>query len=189
MRRLILCAVSVVAVTGISFAQKTGSEKWKLFHGSSGFSVEYPGSWFPKGISTDSLTILSSRGGAEAVIIKDGQAMIVVSEEEEYLHSSLDQVIAHYITEDTRVLSRRTIRNEGAGTRGCTDLQEILSRGPLVPPEDVPIPVPYIINTGYFCEVKQHKYVTALRNFEGDKQQSDYQRIALRVAESIREDE
>jgi hypothetical protein len=34
--------------------------------------------------------------------------------------------------------------------------------------------------------VNGHKYVTVLRNFEGDKKQGAYQEIALRVAKSLR---
>jgi hypothetical protein len=109
-------------------------------------------------------------------------------EEREYLNSTLSEVIDHY-TQGTDVLSRRNVHNVSAGTRGCRDLKEIISKEGAVPPDDVPGPVPYIINTEYFCEVNRHKYVTVLRNFEGDRRQTIYRQIALRVAESLRADE
>lgn len=92
-------------------------------------------------------------------------------------------------TKDSSVLSRRTVRNENAREQGCRELREIISKESAVPPEDVPGPVPYIINTEYFCEMNKHKYVTVLRNFEGDEKQAIYQQVALRVAESLRADE
>jgi hypothetical protein len=173
--------------TGLVLAQEPAGQNWKSFKSTTGFSVKYPGSWFTKGASTDRLMILSSDGGAEAVVIKRGQAMISVKEEE-YTGSTLSQLIDHY-TQDTDVLSRKNIRNERAGTQGCRDLQQIVSREALVPPEDVPRSVPYMINTEYFCEIHGHKYVTVLRNFKGDKKQAMYQQVALRVAESLSADE
>jgi len=129
--------------------------------------------------------ILSSRGGAEAVVIKRGQAVISVWEEADYLNSTLSKVMDHHI-QGTDVLSRKNIHNQNADDRDCRDLKEIVSKEGAVPPEDVPGPVPYIINTEYFCEVNGHKYVTVLRNFEGDKRQAMYEQIALRIAESLR---
>jgi hypothetical protein len=113
--------------------------------------------------------------------------MINVKEEGTPTGSTLAQVIDLY-TQDTQVLSRHNIRNKNAGTHGCRDLLMIVSREPVVPPEGVPGPVPYVINTVYFCEINGHIYVTVLRNFEGDPKQGIYQRIALRVAESLRVD-
>jgi hypothetical protein len=172
-------------IAGLSRAQEAVSKNWKSFKSSTGFSVDYPGNWFRKGISTDELMILSSRGGAEAIVIKGGQAVISVSEERHYADSALSQVIDHYV-QDAKVLSRRHIRNENLGPGGCRELREIVSKEAAVPPEDVPGRVPYIIDTMYFCEINRHKYVTVLRNFEGDKRQRTYRQIALRVAESLR---
>jgi hypothetical protein len=179
------CVISVALAVILSFAQEIALGQWNTFHSSTGFSVKYPDSWFPKGISKDRLMILSYRGGAEAMVIKRGQAVISVIEEHKYVNSTLVRLIDHY-TQDTNVLLRRNIHNENAGNRGCRDLQEIVSKEGAVPPEDVPGPVPYIINTEYFCEVNSNKYVTVLRNFEGDERQALYQNIALRVAESLR---
>ena len=129
--------------------------------------------------------ILSSRGGAEAVIIQRGQAMINVIEEREYARLTLSQVIGHF-TWGTEVLLDRKVRNEGAGNQGCSSLHEIISKEPVVPAEDVLGPLPYIINTEFFCEINGQKYVTVLRNFEGDRNQEMYRTTALQVAESLR---
>lgn len=187
MKTLIGGALCIALAAIVSFAQGTIVGRWNEFHSSNGFSVQYPASWFRKGISKDRLMILSSMGGAEAVIIKQGQAVISVMEEVKYENSTLKQLVDHY-TQGTDVLSRRTIHNENAGNRGCSDLQEIVSREDAVPAQDVPGPVPHIINTELFCEVNSGKYVTVLRNFEDDKKQATYQEIALRVAESLRTD-
>lgn len=185
MNILLGCATGLALIASLAPAQETTSENWKSFKSSTGFTVKYPGDWFPKGTSTDRLMILSSSGGAEAIVIKPGQAVISVIEEEKYAKSTLSQVVDHYIR-DSDVLSRRNIHNENAPTLGCSDLREIVSRESAVPPEDVPGHAPYIINTEYFCEIKTHKYVTVLRNFEGDKKQARYQQIAMRVAKSLR---
>jgi hypothetical protein len=183
-----LFIMCLVLTTGLVLAQEPAGQNWKLFKSTAGFSVKYPSNWSRKRISTDSLSILSSRGGAEAVIIKGGQAMInVVKEEEKYTSLPLSQLVERYV-KDTVVLSRKNIHNELAGTHGCHDLLQIISREPLVPLEDVPVPslVPYMINTDYFCEIHGHKYVTALRNYDGDKRQATYRQVALRIAESLR---
>src|SRR5487761_159930 len=90
------CAFCLGLMACLSFAQSTVPATWKSFTSSTGFSVKYPGSWFPKGTSKDRLMILSSRGGAEAIVIKGGQAVISVMEVEGYVNSSLAQVIDHY---------------------------------------------------------------------------------------------
>lgn len=178
--------MSLILVATLSLAQEAVSESWHLFKSSTGFSVRYPAGWFQKGTSVDRLMILSSKGGAQATLINRGQAVISVMEEEKkHARSTLSQVVDHYVR-DTQVLLDRSIHNDKAGNLGCSTLREIVSREGAVPPEDVQGAVPYIINTEYFCEVNKHIYVTVLRNFEGDKKQRIYQRIALRVAESLR---
>ena len=166
---------------GAVFASTDG---WERFSSSTGFSVWYPGSWFRVGISTDRLQLRSSKGGAEGVGIKQGQAEITVMEARASSTQALAQVIAYY-TQDTTVLSRRDVSAE-AGKGGCSDLEEITSKEPAVPPADSPISVPNIINTNFFCEVHGRKIVTLLRNWEGDKQQEEYQQTALRMAKGIK---
>ena len=174
-----------LCLTACALLAQGTPERWLTFTSSTGFSVKYPASWFPKGTAKDRLMILSSRGGAEALIIQGGQAVITVRQADRNEGSSLTQIIDYY-NQNVDVLLRQDIRNENPGSRGCRELREIESKEAAVPPEDVPGPVPYIVNTDYFCEVNKHVYVTVLRNFYGDNKQSAYQKIALRIAESLR---
>lgn len=188
MRASLACALCIILAADLSFAQKSVSVKWESFKSTTGFSVQYPESWYRKGISNDRLLILSSKGGAEAIIIKHGQAMISAMQAERHLGKSLSQIIRFY-SQNVDIISRQKIRNRNAGKSGCSDLEEIVSKEGAVPPEDVPGTVSYIINTEFFCQINQRTYVTVLRNFQGDNSQAAYQQIALRMAESIRADE
>jgi hypothetical protein len=185
MQKLVKCAAFMALVASTFSIQGSAAEKWRSFNSSTGFSVTYPENWFRKGISKDRLVILSSKGGAEGMPIEHGQAVISVMEEEGSTTETLLAVMDRYIR-DTTVVSRRDIHNEEIGSRECGNIKEVVSKERAVPPEDVPGIVPYIVNTEYFCEVNGHKYVTVLRNFEGDKLQPRYQQIALRLAESLR---
>jgi hypothetical protein len=114
--------------------------------------------------------------------------MISVMEASGNVSSSLSQVIDQY-NEGVVVLSQRHILSENMRGRGCREFKEIVSKESAVPPEDVPGPLRYIINTEFFCEVDKHIYVTVLRNFEDNKKQLVYQWVASQVAESLRENE
>jgi len=111
--------------------------------------------------------------------------MISVSEEEEPANQTMNEVVNRYLR-DTTLVSRREIHIEGAASRSCKALNEIVSKEGIVPPEDVAGRVPYVINTQYFCEIDSHIYVTVLRNFEGDRQQALYVQIAQQMAKSLR---
>jgi len=173
---------SVLALGVAAFASATA---WLQFESSTNFSVAYPGDWFRFGVSTDRLGIRSSRGGAEGVIIKRGQAMISVTEEEGASTETLAQVIEYY-AKDTTVLSRRDI-SDRSHKQTCGNLEEVISRGPVIPAEDASVSVPNIVNTEFFCEADGHKILTViLRNWEDDHRQKQYQQVALRMARSIR---
>jgi len=184
MRITVKYSVLLPALIVALLAQDKTSQ-WKVFNSSAGFSVTYPADWFPKGISTDRLTVLSSKKGAQATIIAGGEAMISVSEEEEPANQTMNEVVNRYLR-DTTLVSRREIHIEGAASRSCKALNEIVSKEGIVPPEDVAGRVPYVINTQYFCEIDSHIYVTVLRNFEGDRQQALYVQIAQQMAKSLR---
>lgn len=185
MKASFACAVCVILAVELSLAQNSVSVKWKAFKSTAGFSVKYPESWYRKGISKDSLLILSSKGGAEALIIKHGQAMISAMQAEGHAGISVSQIIRFY-SQNADIISRQRIQNRNAGRTGCSDLEEIVSKEGAVPPEDIPGTVPYIINTEFFCQINQRTYVTVLRNFQGDRRQVAYQQVALRMAKSIR---
>jgi hypothetical protein len=170
----------LLALHGVAFAS---TDAWLRFSSSHHFSVAYPATWFRIGGSTDRLQILSSKGGAEGVIIRHGQAEIVVMEA--YNSSKTLPQIIDYYTQGVPVLSRRDVPNE-PGKEGCGSLEEVISKEGAVPSADSPIRVPNIINTDFFCEVNGLKLVTLLRNWEGDERQAEYEDVALRMAKSIR---
>ncbi len=61
---------------------------------------------------------------------------------------------------------------------------EVVSKEPIVPPEDVAIPVDKISNDGFFCELHGHKVIVLLRYIEGDSRKA-YRDVALRMANSL----
>jgi hypothetical protein len=160
------------------------TDGWQTFSSSNHFSVLYPGAWARSGDSTDRLQLRSSKGGAEGIGIKQGQAEITVMEAPDSSRKTLAQVIAYY-SQDATVLSHKDVPGEPA-PHGCSVLKEVTSKEPAVPPGDSPISVPMILNTDFYCDVDGHKIVTLLRNWEGDKRQQEYQQVALRMAKSVR---
>jgi hypothetical protein len=113
-------ALLSVLITALVALAKMG--QWKVFNSSTGFSVTYPANWFPKGISTDRLLVLSSRRGAEAIIITGGEAMISVMEAEGPANQTMQEVMNRY-HQDTTIVSRREIHIERAGSRSCKNSQ------------------------------------------------------------------
>ena len=160
---------------------------WKKFTSSTGFSVMYPGSWFRIGISTDRLAILSSEGGAEGIVIKRGQAEIIVTELQGPPGASLSELIRRDLKEEFAILFRRDLNSKTQNEAGCGLLKEVVSEQEAVA-ADVParVHVPHIINTGFYCEIAGRKFSTLSKNWKGDERQRQYQRIALQVARSLR---
>lgn len=176
--------VVVALLVALGCTAFAASDGWRLFRSSTGFSVSYPGTWVRSGVSTDRLQVRSSKGGAEGIGIKQGQAEITVMGAPESSKQTLAQVIAYY-TQDTTVLSQKDVPGEMA-PKGCGNLKEVISKESAVPPGDSPIGVPTIINTDLFCEVDGQKIVILLRNWEGDKRQEEYRQVALQMARGIR---
>lgn len=104
-------------------------------------------------------------------------------EASESTKKTLAQVVAFY-TQDTTVVSQKDVAGEPA-SKGCSNLKEVISKGPAIPPRDAAVSVPNIINTDFFCELDGHKVVTVLRNWNGDKRQEQYRQVALRIAKAI----
>ena len=170
----------VVVVFFLLSSTAFSSGSWKLFRSSDKFSIEYPSWWFPIGASGRQLQIRSSKGGAEGVIIKSGQALISVRQESS--PKTMAQVINLYTHEMTE-LSRKNISLQ-SDHRHCS-LTEIVAKEPVISPEDAAGSVPITVNTMFFCELQNRNIVLVLRNYEGDKRQSQYQQVALRMAKSI----
>jgi hypothetical protein len=179
------CQKAVLALLlSLGGAAVASADGWQRFISSNHFSVVYPGAWVRNSVSTDRLQLRSSKGGAEGIGIRQGQAEITVMEAQASSNRTLSQVIAYY-TQDTTVLSRKDVPVE-AGPLRCSDFKEVTSKEPAIPPADSPITAPTIINTDFFCETDGRKIVILLRNWEGDKRQQEYQQVALRMAKGIR---
>jgi hypothetical protein len=129
---------------------------------------------------------LSSKGGAEAIVIKRGQARVTVIELTGSPFPSLSQIIDDDAKEAVAIVSRSDINNEDARKDSCNVLRKVVSKHEAVPAADVPIRVPYIIDTDFYCEINGRKFTTRLRNWDGDAQQEAYQRIALQIARTLR---
>jgi len=176
--------IGVIFSLCVGVSAFASADGWKTFDSSRNFSVSYPADWFRIGASADRLQLLSSKGGAEGITIKHGQAEITAMEAEASPTETLTQVIDRY-TEGASVLSRTDLPNV-SGKEGCSGLKEIISREQAIPQSDAPIDVPYIVNTDLFCDAEGHKVVILLRNWEGDKGRREYQQIVLRMARSIK---
>ena len=182
-KRVALVTLMLVPCHGQNAIRQPGWEEFK----SIGFSVMYPDSWFRIGLASEGrLDILSSKGGAEAIVIKRGQAEIMVFESQGPSAASLSQLMDEDARGAVLIVSRTDIHNKGAGENGCNELKEVVSKHEAVPAEDVTTHVPYIVDTDFYCEVNGRRFTTRLRNWEGDKQQERYQRVALEIAESLR---
>lgn len=179
----------VTAFFGLTFSATmvAAAGSWPQFHSTAHFSVMYPATWIQigdengLGASKEQLAILSSRGGAEGVVIRRDQAEIIVAEEKDDT-KPLAEVIARY-TRDTVVLSKHVIQNDTKG-RPCRKLAEVVSEEPAS--GDPAIPWPKFIYTQLFCQTEGRTFVTILKNFAGNHHQHNYQRIAEQIAKSIR---
>jgi hypothetical protein len=105
--------------------------------------------------------LLSSKGGAEGIGIKRGQGQIMVLEASS--GSTLSQLMRYYVA-GASVLTTNDLRNVGSPATGCSLLKQVVSSEEFIADGDSPISVPKIINTDIFCEVKDRKFVTLLRN-------------------------
>jgi hypothetical protein len=151
---------------------------WKQFTSAAGFSVMYPAKWRRIGISEDRLDIVSSEGHQEGVVIQQGEAEIIVRERPEAMTSTLAELTALDSRSDS-VLSRRELPGQGAHGESCRVLTEVVTKFEIGPGT-------YNIGTSLYCELRGRKFTTDVRNWEGDKRQPEYQRIALRMAQSLR---
>jgi len=180
----VLGALLLLPVMVGSAQTPTPPGNWKTFTSSTGFSVAYPGRWFPIGASEDRLQILSSNGGAEGVIIKRGQALISVLQ----VGSAQSGGMAAAIARETRgatVFSRRRVSVQPV--LGAPQLiWEVISRSPAVPPQDILRKIPDEISTDYFVQSGTHIVDVTLVNWEGDGCQASYQDIAAKMGASIR---
>jgi len=165
-----------VAAALYSNVAVAGEQSWKTIAMSDGISLQYPPTWWPISVSGKRVDLLSSKGGAEGVVIQQNQAEIITSVVARSSSSSFDEFIASNLGNQT-VLSREEIAS--AGPAGCSRLHQVISR-------EEEGPGAYVANTGIFCEIGTARVIVLLRNWENDNQQKHYQHMALRMARSIR---
>jgi len=129
--------------------------------------------------------ILSSKGGAEGVIIKRGQGMINVEAVGSTQNGGIPAVIARNSRAAEILTSKRIAL---PGNSGNIQAQEVVSRSPAVPPEDLPAgaKTPYEIRTEYLIEIGPQVIDVSVLNWDGDRRQASYQAIARAIAATIR---
>ena len=160
------------------------SAPWLQFRSSTGFTVDYPSNWFRDGISTDRLSILSARHGADAVIIRPGIADIVVIQPPDSIGPEITNVIHRY-TRGVVPDSEWEVPVVPA-TGGCERLRGVTFRAPIIPPDGAAGEVPVAVNTLLVCRLKLRVVVTIQRHIEGDRKQASYRDVALQMARSIK---
>lgn len=176
-----------MAIALILTVSAVASPRWRWFKSSAHFSVMYPERWVRKNANyPERLELFSSKGGLEALVIKNGQANIFVSEAQ-HPAKTLSALIDVYAKNAT-VISQTSVITH-LDRRHCSNLEQVVLKKEAVPAEGMPRPVPYFIYTEYFCELGNHKIVLILKNWEGDKKQREYQQVASEMAGSIRLDE
>ncbi len=109
----VLTKCIAIALAFMVTVSAVGSPRWRWFKSSAHFSVMYPETWVRKNANyPERLELSSSKGGLEAVVIKQGQANIVVFEETEHPAKTLSDLIDTY-TKDATVISRTSVITHG----------------------------------------------------------------------------
>ncbi len=175
-----ICIVLVIAFSALA----SNAEKWERFISPGHFTVKYPSGWSRISASADRLQLRSAQSGSEGVIIKRGQALVMVIDEHDPSAQTLAQAIKEYNDNASIISTRGEIVKTNAPN--CANFKEVVSREPLVPAQDASRPVPYMVNTELFCETEGHRFIVILRNFEGDSRQQKYQQIIETMIKSIR---
>lgn len=176
--------IPLVIALSAATARLPQDAPWLEFRSSTGFTVDYPPNWFRDGISTEGLSILSAKHGAEAVIIRPGIADIVVIQPPDSIGPEITNVIRRY----TRgvVLDSEWEVPVVPATGSCERLRGVTFRAPIIPPEDATGEVPVAVNTLLVCRVKQRVVVTIERHIAGDRKQAYYRDVATQMARSIK---
>lgn len=175
-RILCLLSVTILLLTESTVRPAASEVRWKTLSMSDGVTLRYPSSWWPISVSAKRLNILSSRGGAEGVVIHDGQGEIIATISAKDPSLSFDDFVDGNLR-DQAVLSREILLSPGRGR--CSRLMKIVSLTEEGPNS-------FVANTGIFCEINNDRVIVLLRNWQGDSHQSHYQDVALRMAQSIR---
>jgi hypothetical protein len=146
----------------------------------SGYSLDYPASWYrmdPGSVHFDILNFPPDQR-IKGVVLKDKGAEIAVSLQPKDAPQSLDDWIKDELAHD-QLIESRDISPIQKLQGGCERLQQVISRSEAGPGT-------YFIYTSLYCVTKPRFIQVLLSNWEGDPNQSNYQAIAVRIANSVR---
>lgn len=151
---------------------------WKVYAITESLTLRYPATWWPVSIDRGRIDIRSSKGGAEGVGIRRGQAEIIVSAQAVDPTATLDQAIERNI-HGNKILSERDIKiGDSRIDKGCPRLREVTSIDEIGPDT-------FIVNTGIFCDLDNKRIVVLLRTWENDERLREYQHVAEKISRSI----
>lgn len=153
---------------------------WKEFKSAeSGFSVKYPGSWYPFVSNKGSLDILSFPPAerVQGVVLKRGGAEIMVGGPPSGV-TSIDQWV-RAVEQDNRVKEDKSVKLIRAASNGCAELRQVVTESEAG--EGV-----YFTQTSYYCSIGNKLLTVFLENWKGDPNEKRFQELALRIASSLR---
>lgn len=175
-KQLIALSLALFFIIQSNAPAIVSNRDWTVVSLDRGISLRYPSSWWPSSISKERVDIMSSKGGAEGVRIRHGQAEIIAAIVHVASKTSLDQLISQSVRDQILVSQD----NLAASARnGCGYLEKVVSLDELGPGF-------FVVNTAYFCELDKVGLVVTLRNWQGDKRQAEYEGIVLRLVRSVR---
>jgi hypothetical protein len=183
LRRVIGVALFLLSSAGMA----AHVDAWKQFLSPGKFSVTYPANWFVNPYDHDNLFLLSKKRGAEGTFILANEAVIMVQQEPSGKTSTqlIDEFVHGNPPEHLSPLS--VSQKDLSAAAGCERLKQLVVKD-YDPATPTPIPkgVPPKFYTTFLCEADGRIISVVLQNWSNDKQMPEYQRIALKMAQSIR---
>jgi|SRR5580704_4701986 hypothetical protein len=146
----------------------------------SGYSLDYPASWYRFNEESARFDLLNfpPEQRIKGVTLKAKGAEILVTAQPKENSQSLEDCIKSDLANDQLIESRDISRTQKSHD-GCDRLHEVVSRSEVGERA-------YFVNTSLYCVTKRGSIQVMLSNWEGDPNQSNYQKIAVRIANSIR---
>jgi hypothetical protein len=146
----------------------------------SGYALDYPASWYRLDPASARFDILNfpPEQRIKGVVLKANGAEILVTPRPKDNSQSLDDWIKSDLAHD-KLIESRDILPAQKSHEGCNRLQQVVSRSEAGPGV-------YFINTSLYCVSKRRSIQILLSNWEGDPNQSSYQAIAVKIANSLR---
>lgn len=178
-----ICVVLAAATVGAALRAPRAAA-WKTFRSETyHYTVRYPGSWYPFVTALrpklDYLDILSFPPSEtwKGVVIRKGGAEISVAAAPRDV-GTLREWIDHTARLDTDVRSQAITRfaRQPSGCKVLTRITSLSRVGPAT----------YQEFTDLFCTTDHGPYVVTLVSWKGDPREQEFQRVALKVALSLR---